>query len=77
MSWPPISKQSKIQWAQLGRLSLIYIGERVAGASTARCVLHEDGTFHQILDVAERRIRRALGERRPLGRSELAFKTIA
>src|SRR5690554_2825589 len=52
------------------------IVQLVAGTAPARIRFPQHAAREQVVDVAQRRVWRALGDRRPLAAGELAFKAI-
>src|SRR5690606_22329100 len=52
------------------------IVQLVAGTAPARTRFPQHAAREQVVDVAQRRVWRALGDRRPLAAGELTFKAI-
>ena len=48
----------------------------VAGTAAARIRFAQDAVGQQVIDVAQRGVRRTLGDRRPLAAGELAFEPV-
>ena len=57
-------------------MNLLWRGHAVAGVLAATFVADENATVGQVLDVPLRRRHRALADRRPFARGEVAFEAI-